>query len=487
MLEPSVKTSSRSVRRWQRLGTGFLPFADVATAEMPLSRLLRLSLFQLSVGMVQTLFVGTMNRVMILELKVPASLVAIMLAIPLLVAPFRALIGFRSDTHRSILGWRRIPYLWGGTLLQFAGLTIMPFALLVLSDGPRVGPWWTGYAGTAVAFLLVGAGAHTTQTAGLALATDIVSEDKRPRVIALMYLMMLLGTLVSALILESALRDFSPFKLIQVIQGTALFTIVVNLISLWKQEALQRGVVEYQKGERRPMFREAWRTFSAGGQAVRLLVASGLGFFAFNLQDVLLEPYGGEILGLTVSETTLLTGIMAFGAIIAFGLSAAMLRRHHDPIRLAALGVLVGIAGFAMIVFASPLESPLLFRVGVALIGFGEGFFGVGTLCFAMDMRDASQHGIALGAWGAVFATAEGLSFALSGVMKDWLSNLVQRGALSPGLNLPSVPYSVVYHMEILVLFATLVALGPLVARRAAGQAVRDRSLRPFGLADIPA
>ena len=83
-----------SVRVWLSLGTRFMPFADVATAEMPLSRLLRLSLFQLSVGMVQTLFVGTLNRVMILELRVPASLVAIMLAIPLLAAPFRALIGF---------------------------------------------------------------------------------------------------------------------------------------------------------------------------------------------------------------------------------------------------------------------------------------------------------------------------------------------------------------------------------------------------------
>ena len=129
-----------SVRVWLSLGTRFMPFADVATAEMPLSRLLRLSLFQLSVGMVQTLFVGTLNRVMILELRVPASLVAIMLAIPLLAAPFRALIGFKSDTHKSILGWKRVPFLWGGTMLQFAGLSIMPFALLVLSDGPRVGP-----------------------------------------------------------------------------------------------------------------------------------------------------------------------------------------------------------------------------------------------------------------------------------------------------------------------------------------------------------
>ena len=206
------------------LGTKWLPFADVANEELPFSRLLRLSLFQLSVGLVQTLFAGTLNRVMIVELAVPASVVAIMLAIPLLVAPLRALVGFKSDTHRSLLGWKRVPFLWGGTMLQFAGLSMMPFALLVLSDGPRAGPAWTGHLGTAIAFLLVGAGAHTTQTAGLALATDIVSEDKRPRVIALMYLMMLLGTLFSALCLEWLLRDFSAMKLIQVIQGTAVAT-----------------------------------------------------------------------------------------------------------------------------------------------------------------------------------------------------------------------------------------------------------------------
>lgn len=473
-------------RTWTRIGVRFMPFADVATAELPLSKLLRLALFQLSVGMVQTLFVGTLNRVMIVELAVPASLVAIMLAIPLLVAPFRALVGFKSDTHRSVLGWKRVPYLWAGSMLQFGGLAIMPFALLVLSEAGQRTPVWVAYAAAGLAFLLVGAGAHTTQTAGLALATDVVDEDKRPRVIALMYLMMLLGTLISALVLEQVLRDFTPFKLIQVIQGTAVFTIVCNTVSLWKQEARVRGVVPYAKHERKPQFREAWNTFISGGKAVRLLVASGLGFFAFNLQDVLLEPYGGEILGLSVSATTGLTAIMALGAVVAFGLAAYTLKRAADPIRLAAVGVLVGVMGFAAVIFASPLESVFMFQGGTMAIGFGEGLFGVGTLSSAMSLRDPSQHGIALGAWGAVFATAEGLSFGLSGVLKDWLSHVVSTGSLGPALSVPSVPYSVVYHLEILVLFTTLVALGPLV-RRGSARAREELVARPFGLADIPA
>ena len=435
-----AKFSDAAARTTARLSTKWLPFTDVGTNDVTLARLFRLSLFQLSVGMVQTLFVGTLNRVMILELSVPASLVAIMLAIPLLVAPFRALVGFRSDSYRSFLGWKRVPFLWIGTLIQFSGLSIMPFALLVLSENGGVGPAWGGYVGTALSFLLVGAGAHTTQTAGLALATDLVDEDKRPRVVALMYFMMLVGTLISALLLEGMLRNFSALRLIQVIQGTALFTVACNLVSLWKQEARVPGTTPYQKGERRPLFREAWRTFAAGGNAVRLLVASFLGFFAFNLQDVLLEPFGGEILGLSVSATTQLTAFMALGAMFAFLLAADIIRRQFDPIRLAAGGVLVGIVAFAMIVLSSGLQASLLFRLGVLLLGFGEGLFGVGTLSFAMRLRDPSQHGIALGAWGAVFATAEGLSFALSGVAKDWLSHLVAVGALGPALRMPSVP-----------------------------------------------
>jgi MFS transporter, BCD family, chlorophyll transporter len=117
------RVTRKALNIWAEQGPRFLPFADVATAEIPLSRLLRLSLFQVSVGMASVLLIGTLNRVMIVELRVPASLVAIMISLPLLAAPFRALIGFRSDTHRSYLGWRRVPYIWKGTLLQFGGLS----------------------------------------------------------------------------------------------------------------------------------------------------------------------------------------------------------------------------------------------------------------------------------------------------------------------------------------------------------------------------
>lgn len=474
------------VKTWQTLGTSFMPFADIATADVPLSRFLRLSLFQLTVGMATTLFYGTLNRVMILELGVSATLVATFIAIPLLVAPFRALIGFKSDTYRNVLGWRRVPFIWFGTLAMFGGLAIMPFALVVLSGEQIWGGRWIPLAGSALAFFLVGAGAHTVQTSGLALATDLSSEEKRPRVIALMYVMMLLGALIAAFVLGGLLRDFSSIKLIQVIQGAGLFTLVINTIALWKQEARVRGVLPYAKGERRPLFRDAWQTFLKGGNAIRLLVATGLGFFAFNMQDVLLEPYGGEILGWTVGQTTSLTGIAAAGAIIAFVMAARMMERGSDAIRVAALGCFIGVVSFACVVFASPLQSSSLFASGTFLMGMGEGLFAVGTLSAAMGLRDATQHGIALGAWGAVFATSEGLSMFGAGLIRDSLSSAIADGRITGAMADPSVPYSVVYHVETLLLFATLVALGPLVRLVRAGAIARE-SGKDFGLAELPA
>jgi MFS transporter, BCD family, chlorophyll transporter len=97
--------------------------------------------------MATVLLLGTLNRVMIVELSVAAIVVAAMIALPVLSAPFRALLGFRSDTHRSAIGWKRVPYLWFGSLWQLGGLAMMPFALLVLGgdnvhECPTPGEVW---------------------------------------------------------------------------------------------------------------------------------------------------------------------------------------------------------------------------------------------------------------------------------------------------------------------------------------------------------
>ena len=478
------KLNDQLAKTWVILGPRFLPFADAASDDLPLPRLLRLSLFQISVGMAVVLLTGTLNRVMIVELGVPTWLVALMVSLPLLFAPFRTLIGFKSDNHRSFLGWRRVPYLWMGTLLQFGGLAIMPFALIVLS-GDSTGPAWLGPAGAALAFLLVGAGLHTAQTAGLALATDLAPVDKRPRVVALLYVTLLLGMVGASLIFGVVLHDFSQVQLIQVIQGTAVVTVVLNTVALWKQEARNPQLTRHSD-EARPSFRASWSAFVNGGQATRVLVAVGLGTAAFSMQDVLLEPYGGEILGLSVGQTTLLTALLAGGSLAGFALAARRLGRGSDPYRLASLGLLLGIVAFSAVIFAEPLGSAALFRVGTVLIGFGGGLFAVAMLTASMHLAKDGQSGLALGAWGAVVATATGVAVGLGGIIRDLVTTLASNGVLGPAMTGPEVGYSVVYHLEIAFLFATLVAIGPLVS------SVRQRdpsSTQPakFGLNEFPA
>ncbi len=465
-----------------RLGPGMLPFADAASKELPLRRLLRLSLFQVSVGMALVLLTGTLNRVMIVELGVPAWLIALMVSLPLVFAPLRALIGFRSDTHRSVLGWRRVPFIWFGTLMQFGGLAIMPFALLVLS-GDGHGPAWIGVAGAALAFLLTGAGMHTAQTAGLALAGDLAPEASRPRVIALLYVMLLLGMVASALIFAAALANFDEIRLIRVIQGAALATMILNCLALWKQEA--RNPARTSHSLPRPAFREAWRKLIRQRGMRRFLVAVGLGSVAFSMQDILLEPYGAEVLGLSVSQTTILTALLAGGALAAFAFAARALSRGGDPHRLAAIGILVGIVAFTSVLLAAPLESNLTFRIGTILIGFGGGLFGVSTLTAAMGMAGDSDNGILLGAWGAVQATAIGGGIAIGGALRDLANGLAVQGHLGPALTGPAVGYGFVYQLEIILLFITLAIVGPLAQPWQRGRSVAAGRTR-FGLDQMP-
>ncbi len=467
---------------WTAVATRFLPFADVATAELPLGRILRLSLFQVSVGMAAVLLTGTLNRVMIVELGLPAAVVALMVALPLLFAPVRALIGHKSDTHRSILGWKRVPYIWFGTLLQFGGFAILPFALLVMS-GDTHGPVIIGEVAAALAFLLVGAGMHTTQTAGLALASDLATDENRPRLVALLYVMLLVGMMLASLVIGQLLQPFSAIRLIQVIQGVAALTMALNLLALWKQEV--RNPIATRADRARPPFRESWQALLAGGRAGRLLWAVGLGATGFSMQDVLLEPYGGEVLGLAVGETTSLTALWAAGALLGFGLAAQRLGLGGDPHRLAAIGLLIGVGAFAAVIISEPLQSVALFGIGAMGIGLGGGLFSVGTLTAAMALATVGGSGLALGAWGAVQATAAGVAVALGGALRDIVSALAVSGRLGPALNDAGTGYSFVWHLEIALLFAALVALGPLA------RWIRTESHLParhgrFGLSEFP-
>jgi len=331
--------------------------------------------------------------------------------------------------------------------------------------------------------VLVGAGIQVAQTAGMALAHDLASEDKRPRVVALLYSMLLVGMIVSSSVFGLVLEDFSPQKLIQMVQGCAVLVAVMNLAALWKQEA--RGA---KRGRREAGgFAHSWRELMAQSQMRRFMWTLGLGTLAFNMQDIVLEPYAAEILKLDVGMTSALTALSSGGALLAFMLSARWLSGGLHACRLASLGVLLGLPAFAMVIFSGPLEAAWLFRLGVGLIGFSGGLFSVGMLVTAMGLGDARLGGLVVGTWGAVQATSAGAAMALGGVVRDGVSVLAMSGAMGEALVTPITAYSFVYHLEIYLLFVELVALGPMLrSSRLAAPSHSQTSPTPFGLAQLP-
>ena len=294
------------------------------------------------------------------------------------------------------------------------------------------------------------------QTVGLALATDLAAPESRPNVVGLMYVMLLLGMVASALLFGALLADFTPGRLIQVVQGAAVATIALIAVALWKQEGRRPSPARIVTP---PRFGEAWQRFTRDPAVLRRLVAVGLGTMAFSMEDVLLEPYGGQVLQLSVGDTTKLTAALAVGGLFGFALASRVLSRGADPFRLAMQGALVGVPAFLCVILAAPLGSAALFGAGTLLIGVGAGLFGHGTLTATMNLAPRSQAGLALGAWGAVQATAAGLAIALGGILRDAV-------AAAPGFG-PAFAYDCVYGLEIALLLTTVVAMVPFHRRSA--------------------
>jgi MFS transporter, BCD family, chlorophyll transporter len=155
---------------------------------------------------------------------------------------------------------------------------------------------------------------------------------------------------------------------------------------------------------------------------------------------------------------------LATGGLVGFGLASGILSRGADPARMAVAGAWVGVPAFAAVIAAAALQSLVLFAAGVLLIGFGGGLFSHGTLTLTMNRAPKEQTGLALGAWGAVQATAAGIAVAAGGIGRDAAGALAAQGVFGSALAGPATGYAVVYGVEIALLIVTIVVMGKLVA-----------------------
>jgi BCD family chlorophyll transporter-like MFS transporter len=290
-----------------------------------------------------------------------------------------------------------------------------------------------------------------------------------------MYVMLLLGMIVSALLFGAALQNYTPGRLVQVIQGAAVATLILNVVAIWKQETRHppRGA---QPDTPDPTFKESWARFSEGEGAIARLVIVGVGTMAFGMADVLLEPFGGQVLGMSVAGTTRLTALFALGGLTGFAAASVILgRRSSRAHRLTLESAILGIPAFLFIILSGPLgDHPLLsglswgmtmFLAGNFLVGFGAALFAHATLTATMNLAPRDQAGLALGAWGAVQATAVGIAVAMSGALRDILNIALEpRGGLF-GFDPIASGYVAVFSLEIVFLFVTIVTVIPMLRK----------------------
>ncbi len=199
------------------------------------------------------------------------------------------------------------------------------------------------------------------------------------------------------------------------------------------------------------------------------LAIVGLGTMGFGMADVVLEPYGGQVLGMTVSETTKLTALLTFGGLLGFAFGWFRLAKGGDAYRIAQFGAMLGVPAFALVSAAAPAALPSLFLAGNFLIGFGGALFWHGTLTATMNRAPADQAGLAIGAWGAVQATAAGIAMSLSGIVRDLMTAGLTTVDEVFGVASTAAAYMSVYALEILLLLITIVATIPLIRQAKAG------------------
>lgn len=414
-------------------------------------RLLRLGLFQFGMGVSLAPLTGTLNRVLISELGIPAVAVGFLIAIHYFVSPARALIGFESDRARAAGRWRT-PFLVLGAMLTYGGLATAPFSLILLSgDGALTFP--IAMLICTLIFLAYGIGVNIVETIYLATVSDITPARERGQVLGVLWIMLVLGTIVSSIVMGQLLVNYSHLLLIQVMQGSAVLFIALAFIAMFGQERLKAN------GELEDVA-EPIRVRETLGQSLRLLAAQAplrnlfivlfIATLGFATHDVLLEPYGAQVLGMSVTATTRLTALWGGGMLGGILGAALLLWRRRSPVLLISAGCLLGVAGFLAVTLASESLRVGLFHSGVALIGAGRGAFIVGALALVMGLVDRNHAGLFIGLWGITQALAQGISTIGGGLGRDVVQHLTGNVALG---------YTAVYAVSLTLLALTVTLL----------------------------
>ncbi len=425
---------------------------------IPLWQMFRLGLFQMGLGMLSLLTLGVLNRVMIDELAIPAGITGAVLAMYQFVAPVRVWFGQLSDS-RPVFGMHRTGYVWIGSALFI--LCLFGGVQVIWQVGESLGlsgVTWGWIALAALVFAVYGLCVGSSSTPFAALLVDVSDEDNRSQLVGIVWSMLMVGIVVGAIVSSQLLEGLTP----ETLQSSMnrLFLIVPGIIF---------GVALLATfGVERRYSRFHLRSASAGredqitlGAALRVLTASrqtGI-FFLFLMlmtlglfiQQPVLEPYGGEVFGLSISQTTQLNAVWGTGILIGIPATGFLIVPRVGKLQATRIGCLAVALSFGITIAVGFGGSADLLRLGLFLFGLASGVTTNGAVSLMLDLTVAEMAGTFIGAWGLAQALSQALATVIGGTLLDlgkWL--------------LPSTvwAYAGVFGVEALVMVGAVVVLG---------------------------
>jgi len=415
------------------------------------SRIVRIGLVQACLGSIVVLTTSTLNRVMVVELALPALLPGLLVALHYAVQMARPRMGFGSD-----VGQRRTPWIVGGMAVLGTGGVVAASSTLWLATQPVV-----GILVATLGFVLVGLGVSAAGTSLLVLLAKRVPEGRRAGAATLVWMMMILGFALTAGITGRLIDPFSPERLVAVSGSVSVLAFVVTLLVLRGLEGPAGQPADSTRADApRPSFRQALGQIWDEPVARRFTVFVFVSMIAFSAQDLILEPFAGTVFGFTPGESTRLSGLQNAGVLTGMLLVAAAGAlghrwahvpgwRHVGSLRAWAVGGCIASALALGGLTLAGLQGPgWPLSANVFLLGVCNGAFSIGAIGSMMALASQGRHGregVRMGLWGA----AQAIGFALGGLLGTAAADLSRAVLADTG-----TAYAVVFGIEALAFVA---------------------------------
>lgn len=402
----------------------------------------------MGLGIMSLLTLGVINRVMIEELRVPALIAAGAIAMHQFVSPSRIWFGQMSDS-KPLLGNHRTGYVWIGAALFTAISFIAVQIVWQLGSSLEATGWsqttylWAGVL--ALAFGVYGLALSASSTPFAALLVDVSDEDNRSKLVSIVWSMLMVGIIVGAIVSSGLLREISLDTPIEQLQASVnrLFLIVPAVVLVLTGIATVGVEKKYSRFGNRS--NSVNREDQIGlKQALRVLTASrqtGI-FFTFLLvmsislfmQDAVMEPYGGEVFRMAISETTQLNAFFGMGTLIGIASTGFLVVPRLGKQNTTKLGCFCAAVCLGLIIMAGFTEKPEMLMGSLLLYGLASGIITTGAISLMLDLTAAETAGTFIGAWGLAQAIARGLSTVAGGAVLDFGRFLFEVPVFSYGL-----------------------------------------------------